>query len=242
MDPQKLSSVFFQLSKACEELGTLLSQTSQQPISNNTTPQSESELELKLSIASPVVKKQQKKERDPNAPKKPLSPYMIFFQENYQNLAKQNEGKGVIEIGKLISELWKKVDHSEYEKKAKIAKENYTNLMVNYNATKSNTSPIIIEESKKREQEEPANENKQNKKNKKIEPVAAVKEEKVKSIEKAKKEAKIEVSVILPEQKTPSSPLITDSQSTVMSTVDPITGEKKKEKKKHHHKSTSPSK
>jgi transcriptional regulator HMO1 len=262
---QKLADVFFQLSRACQDLGTMLLQEEKVQLLEPSSPVATSPVPINPIESKPVITKKEgntpsagsKKEKDPNAPKKPLSAYMIFYQENYARLAKENSGsaKGIVEIGKLVSELWKTVDHYSYEEKAKEAKENYAVQFANYNKTKADgTEPLkpvlaekrdsessqISEEKPKKKaktQKSPANPTETVKapEQSPVEPqkIPEATTEQTKQPKKKKEKSQSTGTEIL--EKIPSSPLMTDSQSTVVSVVDQETGEKRKEKKKHHH-------
>lgn len=61
----------------------------------------------------PRVAKKAKK--DPNAPKKALSAFMIFSQENRQNIKDQNPKATFGEMGKLLGAAWKELDEKAKE-------------------------------------------------------------------------------------------------------------------------------
>ena len=54
-------------------------------------------------------KKRTKKRKDPNAPKKPMTAYMLWLQENRPAIKKRYPGISVTEISKKAGELWKEV-------------------------------------------------------------------------------------------------------------------------------------
>jgi len=67
--------------------------------------------------------------KDKNAPKKPLSSYLIFSNEHRPILQSANKDKKITEIAKLIAVEWKQCsaeDKKKYEDKAKDLKEEYT--------------------------------------------------------------------------------------------------------------------
>ena len=56
-------------------------------------------------------KQQSKKQKkDPNAPKKPLTAYMVWLQENRPNIKKKYPGLSVTELSKKAGELWKALE------------------------------------------------------------------------------------------------------------------------------------
>ncbi|KAJ3205918.1 Non-histone chromosomal protein 6 [Dinochytrium kinnereticum] len=61
------------------------------------------------------------KKKDPNAPKKPMSPYLIWSNENRARIKEEHPDAGFGEIGKLLGLDWKKVTDSEKEAYKKMA-------------------------------------------------------------------------------------------------------------------------
>lgn len=53
-------------------------------------------------------KRRGKKDKDPNAPKRPMSAYFLWLKENRASIAK--EGMSVTDISKKAGELWKQID------------------------------------------------------------------------------------------------------------------------------------
>ena len=51
-----------------------------------------------------------KQKKDPNAPKQPLSAYMLWLQENRPNIKKKYPGLSLGETGRKAGELWKALD------------------------------------------------------------------------------------------------------------------------------------
>ena len=76
-----------------------------------------------------------RKKKDPNAPKKALSAYMIFAQANRDKVKKENPDASFGELGKLLGKLWGKAsksDKAKYEAKANKDKERYEKEMSKY--------------------------------------------------------------------------------------------------------------
>lgn len=68
-------------------------------------------------------------------PKRPLSAYMLWLNENREAIKKENPGIKVTEIAKRGGELWRGLkDKTEWDKKAVEAKERYTKLVKEYEA------------------------------------------------------------------------------------------------------------
>ncbi|CAF9905511.1 MAG: High mobility group nhp1 [Gomphillus americanus] len=69
-----------------------------------------------------------KKKKDPNAPKRGLSAYMFFANEQRENVREENPNISFGQVGKVLGERWKALSESErrpYEDKAKADKERY---------------------------------------------------------------------------------------------------------------------
>ncbi|KAL7018159.1 hypothetical protein ACKWTF_010656 [Chironomus riparius] len=80
--------------------------------------------------------KKNKKDRDENAPKRPQSGYMIWFNENREKIKKDNPGIKVTDIAKKAGELWSTMkDKKEWDEKAAKEKERYTKEMDEYKAS-----------------------------------------------------------------------------------------------------------
>lgn len=58
-------------------------------------------------------KRTSKKKKDPNAPKRPLTAYMIFSQEHRQEVREENKDAKIGEISKILGERWKKLSDEE---------------------------------------------------------------------------------------------------------------------------------
>lgn len=59
--------------------------------------------------ATAAANKPQKKKKDPNAPKKPISSFFFYCQDKREALAKKNPDKSPTEISKLLGEQWTKL-------------------------------------------------------------------------------------------------------------------------------------
>lgn len=76
-----------------------------------------------------------KRKKDPNAPKRGLSAYMFFANDQRDKVREDNPGIKFGEVGKLLGEKWKELSAKEkepYEKKAKADKERYEREKVEY--------------------------------------------------------------------------------------------------------------
>ncbi|KAL2110537.1 hypothetical protein VUR80DRAFT_1015 [Thermomyces stellatus] len=82
-----------------------------------------------------IEKKRGKK--DPNAPKKGLSAYMFFANEQRENVREENPGISFGQVGKLLGERWKALSEKQrapYEAKAAADKKRYEDEKAAYNA------------------------------------------------------------------------------------------------------------
>jgi len=78
-----------------------------------------------------------KKKKDPNAPKRGLSAYMFFANDNRDKVREDNPGIKFGEVGKLLGERWKELTDKEkgpYEAKAAADKKRYEKEKAEYNA------------------------------------------------------------------------------------------------------------
>ncbi|OWB50751.1 hypothetical protein B5S28_g3569 [[Candida] boidinii] len=72
--------------------------------------------------------KTHRKKKDPNAPKRSLSAYMFFANEQRDIVRAENPGIAFGQIGKLLGERWKALDETgkaPYEAKAEADKKRY---------------------------------------------------------------------------------------------------------------------
>ncbi|KAI1908902.1 Non-histone chromosomal protein 6 [Ophidiomyces ophidiicola] len=79
----------------------------------------------------------EKKKKDPNAPKRGLSAYMFFANEQRENVREENPGITFGQVGKLLGERWKALSDKQrapYEEKAAADKKRYEDEKASYNA------------------------------------------------------------------------------------------------------------
>lgn len=78
-----------------------------------------------------------KKKKDPNAPKRGLSAYMFFANEQREVVREEEPGLAFGQVGKRLGEKWKALSAPErapYEAKARADKERYESEKANYAA------------------------------------------------------------------------------------------------------------
>ncbi|KAI9050887.1 hypothetical protein LZ554_005003 [Drepanopeziza brunnea f. sp. 'monogermtubi'] len=79
----------------------------------------------------------EKKKKDPNAPKRGLSAYMFFANEQRENVREENPGITFGQVGKVLGERWKALNDKQrtpYEAKAAQDKKRYEDEKASYNA------------------------------------------------------------------------------------------------------------
>ncbi|KAB5580767.1 high mobility group box domain-containing protein [Coniochaeta sp. 2T2.1] len=75
--------------------------------------------------------------KDPNAPKRGLSAYMFFANEQRDNVREENPGVTFGQVGKILGERWKALSDKQrtpYEAKAAADKKRYEDEKAAYNA------------------------------------------------------------------------------------------------------------
>lgn len=80
-------------------------------------------------------KKSTRKKKDPNAPKRSLSAYMFFANENRDIVRAENPGISFGQVGRLLGEKWKALsaeDKTPYEDKAAADKKRYEKEKAEY--------------------------------------------------------------------------------------------------------------
>ncbi|KAB8202878.1 NHP6B like protein [Aspergillus parasiticus SU-1] len=79
----------------------------------------------------------ERKKKDPNAPKRGLSAYMFFANDNREKVREENPGISFGQVGKMLGERWKALTETQrrpYEEKAAADKKRYEEEKAQYNA------------------------------------------------------------------------------------------------------------
>ncbi|EGD99479.1 nucleosome binding protein [Trichophyton tonsurans CBS 112818] len=79
----------------------------------------------------------EKKKKDPNAPKRGLSAYMIFANEQRAAVREENPNITFGQVGKVLGERWKALSDKQrvpYEEKAATDKQRYEDEKAAYNS------------------------------------------------------------------------------------------------------------
>ncbi|CAN6442317.1 unnamed protein product [Victoria cruziana] len=80
-------------------------------------------------------RKQPKKKKDPNAPKRAMSAFMFFSTSERDNVKRTNPGLSFTDVGRALGEKWKKMSGQEkdrYETMARADQKRYKNEMAGY--------------------------------------------------------------------------------------------------------------
>ncbi|KAI9301038.1 putative high-mobility group non-histone chromosomal protein [Cunninghamella echinulata] len=72
-------------------------------------------------MAKAAVEKKSRTKKDPSAPKRGLSAYMFFSQENRETVKTENPNATFGEIGKLLGEKWRTLEEEEKKKYVALA-------------------------------------------------------------------------------------------------------------------------
>ncbi|EFC43203.1 predicted protein [Naegleria gruberi] len=121
-------------------------------------PESSDESESSDDEGAKKKKKKRKAKKDENAPKRPLSSYMLFSQTYRKSLVAENPTLKVTEVAKLVGEKWGKMNDAEkapYVNKAAELKAAYNIEKSKYDATQP---PPPKKKTKKEESEDDSDE------------------------------------------------------------------------------------
>ncbi|CAF1390073.1 unnamed protein product [Adineta steineri] len=76
-----------------------------------------------------------KSQKDPNAPKRPLSTFFLFSADERPKIKKDNPSLSVADIAKVIGERWRSIGEDRkkhYEERARTEKERYEREIAAY--------------------------------------------------------------------------------------------------------------
>ncbi|CEJ01261.1 hypothetical protein RMCBS344292_15295 [Rhizopus microsporus] len=123
--------------------------------------------------ASPVVDTKtvkKKAEKDPNAPKRNLSSYMLYTQAVRPKVAAEHPNMKAIEIAKLVGEMWNKLSEKEkmpFIMQAEKEKQRFEKENASYKTTLSHAEENVTAKRKESPvEEQPEKKTKKNKKEK----------------------------------------------------------------------------
>ena len=88
--------------------------------------------------------RRQKKEKDPNAPKRPMSAFFWFCQEFRDGVRKLHPDWKVGDVAKDLARQWARADKPKYEAKASQDKTRYEHDIAAYKGGAVGTRPLPI--------------------------------------------------------------------------------------------------
>ncbi|CAJ0928105.1 unnamed protein product [Ranitomeya imitator] len=92
----------------------------------------------------PRKKAEGKKVKDPAAPKRPMSAYMLWLNASREKIKSENPGISITDLSKKAGEIWKgmgKDKKEEWDRKAEEAKRDYEKAMKEYNENAPSDAP-----------------------------------------------------------------------------------------------------
>ncbi|KAM4032902.1 FACT complex subunit SSRP1 [Anomaloglossus baeobatrachus] len=99
----------------------------------------------------PRKKAEGKKAKDPAAPKRPMSAYMLWLNASREKIKGENPGISITDLSKKAGEIWKgmgKDKKEEWDRKAEEAKRDYEKAMKEYNENAPSDAPKKDKKSK----------------------------------------------------------------------------------------------
>lgn len=142
VDRRKLSEVCAQFANAFSNLAEILAAGIPETTTQVTkTELSEPEASALVEAEKPV--KRMRAPKDPNAPKKPVSAYLLFYQEQVPKIKAQMSESPADgpSLASKIGHLWESVDKTPYVQRADKLREEYQGRMKEYRDTLG-SSPV----------------------------------------------------------------------------------------------------
>lgn len=107
--------------------------------SSEPSPSKPPKKKAKVAAEKPEGTKKKKAKKDKDAPKRPMSAYMLWLAEIREQIKKENPGISVTDLSKKAGEMWREInDKTEWQEKAQEAKKKYEEDMKAYKAKKAN--------------------------------------------------------------------------------------------------------
>jgi hypothetical protein len=103
------------------------------------------EREQSAYLKSSALSGKRRRRKDPNAPKQPLTAYVIFSNEVRDQVINENPDANFGEIGKIIGAKWRALvpdDRKPYEEKANIERERYNRDLEDYRRSQGIYEPL----------------------------------------------------------------------------------------------------
>ncbi|XP_053307153.1 FACT complex subunit SSRP1 [Spea bombifrons] len=102
----------------------------------------------------PRKKAEGKKQKDPSAPKRPMSAYMLWLNASREKIKSENPGISITDLSKKAGEIWKTMTREkkeEWDRKAEEAKRDYEKAMKEYKESAPSSEPSKKEKKSKTE-------------------------------------------------------------------------------------------
>merc|ERR1712141_905461 len=99
--------------------------------------------------------KKQRKKKDPNAPKRPMSAYFLFMNSARPGVRKDNPDASIGEVAKILGKMWGEIEPEEkakFDKEAAAAKKKWEAEKAAY-AKKAKAAPAAAESGDEDEEE-----------------------------------------------------------------------------------------
>eukprot|EP01080_Neovahlkampfia_damariscottae_P008135 gene8135-12596_t len=99
-----------------------------------------------------------KKEKDPNAPKRPSNAYFLYCSDNRNSLKEKNPELKTGQISKKLAAQWNTIDDAtkkKYQKKFEDAKKEYEQKVTEYNASKGDSKEEEVKEKDEKKAKKP---------------------------------------------------------------------------------------
>ncbi|CAH2321440.1 FACT complex subunit SSRP1 [Pelobates cultripes] len=112
----------------------------------------------------PRKKSEGKKQKDPAAPKRPMSAYMLWLNASREKIKSENPGISITDLSKKAGEIWKTMTSDkkeEWDRKAEEAKRAYEKAMKEYKDSAPSESSKKSKKSKEKKKDEKPEKRKQ---------------------------------------------------------------------------------
>merc|ERR1711936_334305 len=103
--------------------------------------------------------KKQRKKKDPNAPKRPMSAYFLFMNATRPTVRKENPDASIGEVAKILGKMWGEIDPSDkakFDKEAAAAKKKWEVEKAAYAKKGKSAAPAAESGDEEEEEEEEA--------------------------------------------------------------------------------------
>merc|ERR1712168_1219767 len=74
--------------------------------------------------------KKQRKKKDPNAPKRPMSAYFLFMNATRPTVRKENPDASIGEVAKILGKMWGEIEPAEKAKLCRVKRNQRAQLQI----------------------------------------------------------------------------------------------------------------